>query len=269
MKRVGFIGSGNMMQAIVKGMLAAGYDSELIRASDLREDLLVKLKEELKITTTNDNRQVALYSDIIFIAVKPFYFKEVLKEIEDIIRLNSNKIIVSVAAGITIADIESILENAKIVRTMPNMPALVKEGMTAVTFNNQITEGDKSEVLQILNSFGSVEEITEADYHAFIGLCGSAPAYAFTFIETLGQVGIKYGIPSEKAYKMVAQTLYGSSKLFLESNLHPSKLRDQVCSPKGTTIEAVLALDGEFKSGLITAATACIEKSIRLEEDKK
>lgn len=261
-RKIGFIGCGNMGKA----MLGALVKSSLIN----NDDIIVSTKteksgslinKEFNVKNTQSNIEVAKNSDIIFIAVKPHFYKDVISEIKDVV--DSSKIIVSIAAGMTISDIEEYFDkNIKLVRTMPNTPALVGEGMSAVCPNSNVGSGELEEVCRLYELFGKYEIIGEKDFDAFIALCGSSPAYVFMFIEAMADAAVKLGIPRVKAYKMAEQSILGSAKLALETNMHPAELKDMVCSPGGTTIEAVAELEKcGFRSSVISAMDKCAEKS--------
>lgn len=199
-KRIGFIGCGNMG----KSMLGS-----LVKSKDINnEDIMVSTKsntsaqniiKEFNVKATTINSEVAKNSDIIFLAVKPFFFKEVIEEIKDVVK--EDVIIISIAAGVTIEQIEEWFgKKIKLVRTMPNTPALVGEGMSAICPNNNVSEEELNYIGKLYNLFGKYEVIAEKDFHAFIALCGSSPAYVFMFIEAMADAGVKLGLPRAKAY---------------------------------------------------------------------
>lgn len=261
-KKIGFIGCGNMGKA----MLGA-----LIKSKDINnEDIIVSTKsnvsaeditKEFNVNTTTINSNVAKNSDILFLAVKPFLVKEVIAEIKDIIK--EDAIVISIAAGVTIEEIETWFgKKIKLVRTMPNIPALVGEAMSAICYNNNISEDELNYVGKLYNLFGRYEVIDEKDFHAFIALCGSSPAYVFMFIEAMADAGVKLGLPRAKAYKLAEQSILGSAKLALETGKHPGVLKDEVCSPGGTTIDAVVDLEKNgFRNTVISAIERCADKS--------
>ena len=261
-RKIGFIGCGNMGRA----MLGALVNSDNIK----REDIIVSTKSEYSakninrefgVKTTVVNAEVAEESNVLFLAVKPYFFKAVIEEIKDII--SDDTIIISIAAGVTIAQIEEWFERkVKVVRTMPNTPALVGEGMSAICPNTNITLDELNYVGELYNLFGKYEVLEEKDFHAFIALCGSSPAYVFMFIEAMADAGVKLGLPRTKAYKLAEQAVLGSAKLALETGKHPGVLKDEVCSPGGTTIEAVIDLEKNgFRNTVISAVEKCADKS--------
>lgn len=261
---IGFIGCGNMGGAIIRGLLAAGTcKKEEIYASAKTMATCEKIVNELGIYTSIDSRDVANQADIIFICVKPIVFDEVLAGIANECR---GKIVISVAAGKSIAKMEEILgKDAKVVRSMPNTPALVLEAMSAVCVNSNITAEDMEVVLPLFKSFGECEVVSESLMDVVVGISGSSPAYVYMFIEALAQGACAEGMNSAVAMKFAAQAVMGSAKMVLESGKHPAKLRDEVCSPAGTTIDGVLKLDElGFKNVVIEGERTVIEKSRRL-----
>ena len=264
-KKIGFIGSGNMAKAMIGGIINSGLlKSNMITSSALTESTLKSIEKEFGINTTTDSREVVKNSEIIVVAVKPNVYDNVLASVKDLI--DDNKIIVTIAAGKTIASIESIIgSDKKIIRTMPNTPALVNEGMSALCKNKNITEEELTIVKTIFESFGKAEIVGEYLIDAVIGASGSAPAYVFMFIEAMADAVVSAGMPRNKAYKFVAQAVMGSAKMVLETDKHPGELKDMVCSPGGTTIEAVKTLEAEgFRSSVIKAFDNCIAKSIEM-----
>ena len=265
-KKIGFIGSGNMAKAMIGGIIKSGLlKSNMITSSALTESTLKSIEKEFGINTTIDSREVVKNSDIIVVAVKPNVYDNVLESVKDLI--DDNKIIVTIAAGKTIASIESIIgSDKKIIRTMPNTPALVNEGMSALCKNKNITDEELTIVKTIFESFGKAEIVGEYLIDAVIGASGSAPAYVFMFIEAIADAVVSAGMPRNQAYKFVAQAVMGSAKMVLETDKHPGELKDMVCSPGGTTIEAVKTLENEgMRSAVIKGMASCIEKSIKMD----
>ena len=265
-KKIGFIGCGNMGSAMVGGLIKSGFQSaENIIVSTHTETSAKKVKEQFDVEVTLDNKEVARQSDGLFLAVKPYMYKEIIEQIKD--ELKTDKLIVTIAAGITIKSMEYWLgEGYRIVRTMPNTPALVGEAMSAVCPNENVTKEELKYVIDIFNSFGECVELQEKDFHAFTALCGSSPAYVFMFIEAMADAAVKLGIPRAKAYTMASQSVLGSAKMVLDTGKHPAELKDMVCSPAGTTIDAVAVLEKEgFRNAAIEAVVKCAEKSKSME----
>lgn len=261
-RKIGIIGCGNMGRAMLSALLkSSDISNDDIIVSTKRENSAEKIRNDFKVKTTLVNSEVAERSNILFLAVKPHFFKEVIEEIKD--KINNDTIIISIAAGITISQIEEWFgKDIKLVRSMPNTPSLVGEGMSAICPNKNITSDELNYVGKLYNSFGKYEILEEKDFHAFIALCGSSPAYVFMFIEAMADAGVKLGIPRAKAYKLVEQSVLGSAKLALETGKHPGVLKDEVCSPSGTTIDAVIDLERNgLRSTVISAVEKCAEKS--------
>nr|WP_312290135.1 pyrroline-5-carboxylate reductase [Clostridium chromiireducens] len=261
-KKVGFIGCGNMGSSMVGGLINSGFlKAEDIIVSTKTEASLKKLEAQFQVKTTLDSTIVAKESDIIILAIKPFMFKQMITEIRS--ELTEDKLIITIAAGITISNMEEwISGNSKIIRTMPNTPALVGEAMSAICPNKNVTKDELDYCFKIFESFGECVQLEEKDFHGFIALCGSSPAYVFMFIEAMADAAVKLGIPRVKAYKMAAQSVLGSSKMVLETGRHPGELKDMVCSPAGTTIDAVVELEKlGFRNSVIQAMDKCAEKS--------
>lgn len=267
MYRLGFIGCGNMAKAMIGGIIHSGQlkGSDII-VSDLNETALKVAHEELGVNKTNDSVEVAKNSDIVVVAVKPNIYGIVLEQIKEVI--TPSTIIVTIAAGISIKFVEGILgDDKKIIRTMPNTPALVGEGMTAMCPNKNLSDEERAMVLDLLSAFGKTEILGEYLIDAVIGASGSAPAYVFMFIEAMADAAVLAGMPRPQAYTFAAQAVYGSAKMLLETGRHPGVLKDMVCSPGGTTIEAVKMFEKTgFRSSVIESVTACIEKSKQMSE---
>ncbi len=251
-----------MAKAIIGGMIKSKLvSSNNIIASALSDNTLQSVKNEFNINTTKDSREVIKNSDIIIVAVKPNVYDSVLNSVKNLI--DNKKIIVTIAAGKTIASVENIIGNdKKIVRTMPNTPALVNEGMSAICKNKNITDQELNTIETIFDSFGKSEVVVEYLIDAVIGVSGSAPAYVFMFIEAMADAAVAAGMPRSQSYKFASQAVMGSAKMVLESGKHPGELKDMVCSPGGTTIEAVKTLEAEgLRNAVIKGIEACIAKS--------
>jgi len=260
--KLGFIGAGNMASAIMNGVIKNGiFKPEEIIASDLSEAGRNKAKEALGVIVTGDNREVVAWAEVVVLAVKPQFYADVIKEIKDTVK--EDQVIVTIAPGKTLEWLEEQFDKTvKIVRTMPNTPAMVLEGMTAVCRNANVTDEELDYVCSILNAFGKAEVIPEKLMDIFTATCGSSPAYVFMFIEAMADAAVAGGIPRAQAYKMAAQAVYGSAKMVMELDKHPGELKDMVCSPAGSTIEAVRVLEEKgMRSAVIEAMYACAKKS--------
>ncbi len=262
---LGFIGCGNMAQAMLRGILAKNlYQKDEIIVSRRSEDALKKIESELQIKTTTNNCEVAEQSDVLVLAIKPYQFEEVIPEIRDCIK--EDALILSIAAGQTIEKIESAFgKKIHLVRTMPNTPALVLEGATGMCFNANVSEDEKKLALALFESFGVVAVVDEKMMDTVIGVSGSSPAYVFLFIEAMADAAVADGMPRDQAYRLAAQSVLGSAKMVLETGKHPGELKDMVCSPGGTTIEAVRVLEQKgLRSAVMEGQMACVKKAKEL-----
>lgn len=262
---LGFVGCGNMAQAMLKGILAKGlYKADEIIVSRRTKEALDALHEELGVQTTTDNKEVAEKADVLVLAIKPYQFADVIPEIAPVCK--ENALVISIAAGQTIANIEKLFgKTMKIVRTMPNTPALVLAGATGMCFHPSVSKEERKTAITIFESFGVVAEVSENMIDTVIGVSGSSPAYVFMFIEAMADAAVADGMPRAMAYELAAQTVYGSAKMVLETGKHPGELKDMVCSPGGTTIEGLAALEESgFRGAIIKACDANFEKNKKL-----
>lgn len=261
MKKIGFIGAGKMAQAMIEGMLKTNQIArENIMASAISDKTVDKIKTTYQIAATNNNKEVARFSDILFLAVKPDLHSKVIAEIRN--QIHRDVIIITIAAGITLADIEREFGfGIKTVRTMPNTPSLVGEGMSAICPNDSMSENEIVEVEQLFHTFGKTERMDEKLMDAIPAISGSSPAYVYMFIEALADGGVLQGIPRDKAYRLAAQSVLGAAKMVLETEVHPGVLKDNVCTPGGATIEAVSTLEKkQFRGSILAAMESCTKK---------
>ncbi|WP_027634613.1 pyrroline-5-carboxylate reductase [Clostridium hydrogeniformans] len=267
-KILGFIGCGNMASAIIGGIVKGGIaKGENIIASDGFQGSLDKCKEAFRIRTAfKDNLAVAKEADIIILAVKPNVYGDVIEEIKDYVK--KDVIIVTIAAGISIDFVEKGFgREIKVVRTMPNTAALISESMTALCKNTQVSDKEFTEIINIFEGIGKTETIEEKLMEAVICVNGSSPAYIYMFLEAMGDGGVLQGIARDKSYKMAAQAMIGAAKMLLETGKHPGELKDMVCSPAGTTIEAVYSLEkNNFRGTVIEAMVECTKKANEMSE---
>jgi pyrroline-5-carboxylate reductase len=268
---IGFIGAGNMGGAIIKGYLAAQNDlhkdigsSIFVCDSDIEKSS--ELAKNLGINKCDTIEQLVANCNIIFLAVKPNVYGKVLDDVNK--TMTKEKILISMAAGITMDYIAGNFSYPiKLIRIMPNTPALVNESMTAVCMGNAISLDEQLVPMEILKSIGKVEIVTEDKIHAIIGVSGSSPAYAYMFIEAIAKAGEEKGLDYNMALKMAAQSVLGASKMVLETGRTPNDLVDMVCSPNGTTIEAVNVLKNNgFSDSVAEGVFAAIGKSIKMSE---
>ena len=260
--KIGFIGAGNMAKAMMGGIIKNNiFSSDQIIASDANSTALEGAKNDLGINITPDNKQVVKESEIVVLSVKPQYYKAVIKEIKDLV--TEEKIVITIAPGQTLEYLEELFEKSiKIVRTMPITPALVGEGMTGVCANESVTTSELEYVSSILKGFGKVQVVGENLMDVVVGVSGSSPAYVFMLIEAMADAAVSDGMPRTVAYEFAAQAVLGSAKMVLDTKKHPGELKDMVCSPGGTTIEAVRVLEEKgFRSAMIEAMKACTKKA--------
>lgn len=260
--KFGFIGSGNMGGAIIGGILnnKIAVPSDVI-VSDKNSDALSNIDAEYGVYTTVDNKETAQKSDILFLCIKPQFLYFVIDEIKDVI--SESTLIVSIVAGQSVEAITNAFgKKIKLIRVMPNTPVLVGAGMSALTVNDNVTEEEKEIVLDIFNSFGKGEIVTENLMDAVTAVSGSSPAYVFMMIEAMADAAVMGGLPRSQAYTFAAQAVMGSAKMVIETGKHPGELKDMVCSPAGTTIDAVSVLEKDgFRHSIIDAMVACMDKS--------
>ena len=260
--KIGFIGCGNMATAILKGILKSSEVAATdIIASAKSDKTREKIEKELGIQKADTNAQVVDFADVVFLAVKPQFLEGVLDEIKASVK--EDQIFISIAPGKTLQWFADKLgEKTKVIRTMPNTPAMVGEGMTALCVNDLVTEEETALAVKLCNTFGKSEVIPEHLMDAVVGVSGSSPAYVFMFLEAMADAAVADGMPRAQAYKFAAQAVLGSAKLMLETGKHPGELKDMVCSPAGTTIQAVRVLEEKgLRSAVIEAQLECVKKA--------
>lgn len=261
--KIGFFGAGNMGGAVCSAVIDSGAEkAENITVFDVNVAAADKLKDKYGVAVSDNAEAVAKDADIIFVAVKPNVVAGLMNQLKEYI---SGKIVVSIAAGITCDVFKGILgENAKIVRTIPNMPAQVREGITGIYFCNFDAEDSiKEYIVKLFESFGrAIVVAKETLIEDMISVTSSSPAYVCLMVEAMADIGVKYGFKRDDAYMMAEQAILGTTKLMLEEKINPSVLKDKICSPGGTTIEAVETLETEgFRRSLMLAMEACTEKA--------
>ena len=259
-----FIGAGNMASAIINGICL----KNLATPSDIcvSDKNGTKLEDFTKkgISVTESNEKCAAFGDVIIIAVKPNIVAKIAPEIKADAK---GKLVISIAAGVSSDSLKKMLESDRIIRIMPNTPALVGEGMTAVCKTDGADDSDIQTVCRIFDSVGKTVVINENQIDAVTAVSGSGPAYIYMVIEAMADGGVLCGLTREDAYTLAAQTVLGSAKTVLETGVHPGKLKDAVCSPGGTTIEAVKVLEEKgLRSALIDAVVACRDKSKKMSQ---
>lgn len=262
-EKVLLIGAGNMGYAILAGMLKSGmYDKSRISVAD-KSEFCRKRAENLGVAAL-ESPESALDSDLIILAVKPNALDLLAADIAD--KINDHALIVSILAGKTIKTLEEKIPRCKkIIRVMPNTPALVGYGMSGICRNENVTQGEMDEILTVFSSFGKAYEVNEDMMDTVTGISGSGPAYAFMFIDGLAKAGVKNGMSDDEAKLFAAQTVLGAAKMVLSSSESPEQLKINVCSPGGTTIEAVKVFEEAGLYDIIDkAVAACIDKSKRM-----
>jgi len=267
-KKIGFIGSGNMGEALIGGLIGSDSSSpENIICSDLNTERLAFMQETYGIRTTTDNLEVACLSDIVIYAVKPQIMAAVLRETAD--KLDMSKLIISIAAGVPMAAIEVALgKKLRLIRVMPNVAALVKEGATAIASGKNALKEDIELAMSIFNSVGKSIFLGE-NYlmDAVTGLSGSGPAYIFLIIDALADAGVKVGLSRQDSIALATQTVLGAAKMLQETGAHPGELKDMVTSPGGTAIAGLHNLEkGGLRTTLINAVEAATNRSKELGE---
>jgi pyrroline-5-carboxylate reductase len=272
-KTLGFIGGGNMAEAMIRGLVTTSViDSKKIFVSDPVNEKLEKLKNDYKISVTKNNIELVKKSDIIILAVKPQSVNEVVDGIKD--QVTEKKLLISILAGVPIKSMEELLQNKKVgvIRTMPNTPSLVQSGVTALSPSKNVSKADLKLANEIFEAIGKTVVVPEGHIDAVTGLSGSGPAYIFMIIEALSDAGVKMGLSRQVADVLTIQTMIGSAKLAMESGMHPGELKNMVTSPGGTTISGLHALEeGGLRTTLMNAVEAATKRSVELgrQADKK
>ena len=266
---IGMIGTGNMGSAILRGIVEADYvKASQIIAYDTSSRRMNELSEDLPgIMIARNCLEVAEKADLIILAIKPIYVKDVIDEIHSGL---DGKAVLSIAAGWTVSMLENALygTTATYLRVMPNTPALVGEGMTAICDNTTFSKEDFNYAKGIFDSVGKTKVLPERLFDGVVAVSGSSPAYVYMMIEAMADAAVKEGIPRVYAYEMAAQSVLGSALMVLSSGTHPAALKDAVCSPGGTTIEAVEELERKgFRAAIMDAMDACARKSRELSKE--
>lgn len=259
--KISCIGTGAMGGAIMRA-ICKKYDVKNIKVTDKNVELGKAFANETGATFVSTNKEV-LDADYIFLAVKPQFLSDVFAEIAGIIPTNA--VVISMAAGVKLEKLENWAPKARFVRMMPNVCAQIGQAMTAITYKDNIKAEEAANVKEILSSAGKVEQVPEKLMDCVTAVSGSGPAFVFMFIEALADAAVRCGMPRSQAYTYAAQTVYGSAGMVLENGQHPAVLKDMVCSPAGTTIEGVAALEkNNFRNAVIEAVTAACDRSIAL-----
>ena len=259
--KISCIGTGAMGGAIMRA-ICKKYDVKNIKITDKNVELGKAFANETGATFVSTNKEV-LDADYIFLAVKPQFLSDVFAEIAG--SIPTNAVVISMAAGVKLEKLENWAPKARFVRMMPNVCAQIGQAMIAITYNENIKAEEAATVKEILSSAGKVEQVPEKLMDCVTAVSGSGPAFVFMFIEALADAAARCGMPRSQAYTYAAQTVYGSAGMVLENGQHPAILKDMVCSPAGTTIEGVAALEkNNFRNAVIEAVTAACDRSIAL-----
>ena len=261
-KELALIGCGNMGSAIARGVVRAGLIApEGIVVSDAVAAAAERLAGELGCTGTCDNAAAVKGAAMVLIAVKPQYLDDVVRGFAAAVAPGA--VVVSIAAGVTIARLEGLLaEGTKVVRIMPNLAAQVGEGMASVSPNALVSADELARVVELFESFGKAEVVPERLIDAVVAVSGSAPAYVCLFIEAMADAAVAEGMPRAQAYAFAEQAVRGTATYLQETGTHPAVLKDMVCSPGGTTIEAVAALEsGGFRATVMDAMRVCAQRN--------
>ena len=261
--KIGFIGAGNMGKAIIAGALDSGIIApNHLYISRKRPQLSADLAAK-GATVMANNVELARAVDCVVLAIKPVYTAQVLSEVRAAL---AGKLVISIVAGWTFEMLQNALpENARFIRVMPNTPLAVGEGMSLISNRYTCSEDEFKFVNSLFAAAGKVAVVEDAIYVAANGISGCGPAFVYQFIEALADGGVRYGVPRALAYELAAQTLIGAGKMVLETGEHPGKLKDAVCSPGGTTIEGIFALErGGMRAAVMDAVGATVEKTNRL-----
>lgn len=259
--KIGFIGGGNMASALISGILASGYEASDVSVFDTDASKCSVWKSK-GVAVLASGEDVEKQSDIIIFAVKPNVIDLVLDKMNGF----NDKIYVSIAAGVSIAFIEDKLgKDKKIVRTMPNTPAQVGCGMTVITPNKNLSDEDTKKVTELFSAVGDTEIMTEKFINIATALHGSSPAYVYMMIDAMADAGVNMGLSKVQALHLAAKAVEGSAKMVLNTDLHPEQLKDNVCSPGGTTIAAVNDLEkNSFRAVIQSAVKACCDKADKM-----
>jgi pyrroline-5-carboxylate reductase len=268
-KSIGFIGAGNMAEAMIRGLLRGGeFDPKSIFASAPREERIAELRAKYGIECSADNN-VPAAADIVVLSVKPQILGRVLEKVAAAIKPEA--LVISIAAGVPVSAIQARLAaGARVVRAMPNTPALVDAAATAIAGGEHARPSDLEDAKRIFDSIGITVILEESQLDAVTGLSGSGPAYVFLILEALSDAGVKVGLSRRTAQLLAAQTVLGSAKLLLETNEHPGRLKDMVTSPGGTAITGLHTLEhGGLRTTLMNAVEAATRRSRELGEALK
>lgn len=259
--KIGFIGIGNMGSALLKGILRSGFlKADDIIVYDSSIEKMNNINKEFEVKIAQSNIDLVQMTNIVVLAIKPNIYDVVLNEIGTAI--TKDKIIITIAPGISIEHVKNIVKTGKIVRTIPNTPALVGDGITAIAYSSNIVEADKILVQNIFKTCGEIVEIEEKLLDIAMAVSSCSPAFVYMFIEALSDAGVALGLSRDIAYKLASKAVSGAGNMVFKTGLHPGELKDMVTSPGGTTIQGVRMLEKySMRSSVIEAVIASYEKS--------
>jgi pyrroline-5-carboxylate reductase len=268
-KRIGFIGGGAIAEALTRGGLNAGLmTAGQVTVGDVAAERLAYLSEKYGVATSLDTAAVAAKADVLFLTVKPQVIAKVLDTVAPAVAKKT--LVISVAAGVTLAMLEEKLPGVPVVRVMPNTPVAVGAGMSAIAPGKHATAGDGEAAMAIFAAVGRAVMVNEDAMDAVTGLSGSGPSFAYVLIDALADAGVRVGFPRQLAITLAAQTLFGAAKMVLETGEHPAKLRDMVTSPGGTSIAGVHVLEQKgVRAALMDAVVAATERSREMGQKSK
>ncbi|RPF54334.1 pyrroline-5-carboxylate reductase [Aquisalibacillus elongatus] len=259
-RTIGFIGCGKMAQSIINGMITyGGYSPEQIKATAVTDKTINYVTEQFGIEMGQDNKKVAAESDVLYLAVKPYVYPDVIEEVRTHVR--EDTIIVTIAVGVSLKEMANLFSSdTKVVRTMPNTPSFVGEGMTAYCPNDNFSNQELEDLQELFASYGKAEMVKEDLMNAVTAVSGSSPAYVYVFIEAMADGAVRQGIPRELAYELATQSVFGAAKMMMETGKHPGELKDHVTTPNGTTIRALASLEQDgFRGSVIKAIDQCFK----------
>lgn len=261
---IGFIGVGNMARAIINGWQKQGLN-ETINVHSARKESYVPYATEHGLNACPDNISVVQNSQLVFLAVKPLILGQVLAEIKESVA-KTKPLIISMVTGISLAELtEALGPEAKLIRIMPNVNVEIGEGMTALAANENVSPEELTTVTDLFEAVGKTQALAEKDFSTFVALAGSSPAYVYFFIDAMARTGVKYGLTKAEATQIAAQAVLGSAKKVLHETRSPMDLVDDVCSPGGTTIAGLLALE---EAGFMTAVVKGLDATIKKDQGK-
>ncbi|CAN5429276.1 pyrroline-5-carboxylate reductase [soil metagenome] len=267
---IGFIGAGNMAEALIRGLVKGNHlPPNHLLASGPRRERLDELQTKYAIETMTDNKALVERCDLVVLSVKPQILDKVLREIGD--RLKNGTLVISIAAGVDTATIEeAVADGVRVVRAMPNTPALVGAGATAISAGKHASPEDLATARAMFDAVGITVELDESHLDAVTGLSGSGPAYIFLILEALADAGVKVGLARRNAQRLAAQTVMGSAKMLLDLDEHPGVLKDMVTSPGGTAIAGLHTLEeGGLRTTLINAVETATKRARELGRGSK